>query len=134
MISENEIPFILKSAPLFEKFPVNVLSMVAGFCDIVYYEEQSVIFSEGDIGSNYYIVHSGQIQLFRKDKMIEVKSELDWFGEFALLRNKRWDVSAFALSDVHMVQLSQDVLFELMSENQDIARLIMESVLSRYRT
>lgn len=133
MIDNSEIPFILKVVPLFKNFPINMLSVLADFVEKEFQEEETFLFNEGDIGSNIFIIQSGEIACMVGYETVEIKGELDWLGQLALLTNQRWEFSAFAISDIHYLRLPQDVVFELVSENNEFARHFFEAIVYNYR-
>ena len=70
------------------------------------------IFFEGDIEAHFYIIESGEVRIFTKNKAGQ-KVELaklkpgDTFGEFALIDNGARTASAQAETDVHVMKVSE---------------------------
>ncbi|MBC7420023.1 MAG: cyclic nucleotide-binding domain-containing protein [Bdellovibrio sp.] len=76
------------------------------------------IFFEGDIEAHFFIIESGEVSIFMKDKKgakIEVAklSPGETFGEFALIDKGARSASAQAVSDVKAMKISAEG-YELM--------------------
>lgn len=76
------------------------------------------IFFEGDIEAHFFIIESGEVSIFMKDKRgvkIEVAKLLagETFGEFALIDKGARSASAQALTDVKAMRISEEG-YELM--------------------
>lgn len=71
------------------------------------------IFFEGDIESHFYIIESGEILIFTKDKTgkkIEIVklSAGETFGEFALIDKGARTASAQVISDAKLMKISSE--------------------------
>ena len=71
------------------------------------------IFFEGDIESHFYIIESGDVLIFTKDKLgkkIEIAKLKagDTFGEFALIDKGARTASAQAASDCKLMKISSE--------------------------
>ncbi|AGH96022.1 Crp/Fnr family transcriptional regulator [Pseudobdellovibrio exovorus] len=71
------------------------------------------IFFEGDIETHFFIIESGSVSIFVKDKTgkkIEVArlSDGETFGEFALISQGARTASAQALTDVKVMKVSAE--------------------------
>lgn len=102
------------------------------------YAPNDFIFFEGDIESHFYIVESGQVQIFTKSKMgkridITRVEEGESFGEFALLDNKPRSASAQALTDVSLIKVSAEGYEQLLSELPVWAACMMKSFVVRLK-
>lgn len=79
------------------------------------------IFFEGDIESHFYIIESGEVLIFTKNKLGQ-KFELsrlkdgETFGEFALINNSARTASAQALTPVHVLKISADGYENMLNE------------------
>lgn len=76
------------------------------------------IFFEGDIEAHFFIIESGEVSIFMKDKKgtkIEVArlNSGETFGEFALIDKGARSASAQAVSDVKAMKISAEG-YELM--------------------
>lgn len=85
------------------------------------YAPNDYIFFEGDIETHFYIVETGKVQIFTKNKLgkridIITVDDGESFGEFALLDNKPRSASAQALTEVSLIKVSAEGYEQLLSE------------------
>jgi len=102
------------------------------------YAPGDFIFFEGDIEGHFYIVESGQVQIFTKSKTgkridILTVEQGESFGEFALLDNKPRSASAEALTEVSLIKVSGDGYEQLLSELPVWAACMMKSFVVRLK-
>lgn len=78
------------------------------------YKKGDVIIKQGDLGEGFYIMQKGQAQVTRKDpstkeeKVLDLISETDYFGEAALLNNCARGASVIANTDCVALFLHRD--------------------------
>ncbi len=75
------------------------LEKIADSIEIIYFEDQKIIFSEGEApGSHCYVVRKGQVNLFKKlsekNTLMDVCGEGDLFGIRSMLSNENYKLSA----------------------------------------
>ena len=102
------------------------------------YRPGDFIFFEGDIENHFYIVETGVVQIFTKDKSgvrVNIVQILDGesFGEFAMLDNSPRSASAQAITDVTLVRVSAAGFQELMDELPGWANSMMRSFVDRLK-
>lgn len=102
------------------------------------YSPNDYIFFEGDIESHFYIIESGKVQIFTKNKIgkridILTVEEGESFGEFALLDNKPRSASAQAISDVTLIKVSAQGYLELVKDLPVWASCMMKSFVVRLK-
>lgn len=132
-MSENT--FLLKSVPLFEGLSWNMLSTIEPHLNQVYYEKGQVIFEKGEIGSSMYIIVSGLVSVYQDqiDNPLATLRENDVLGEASLILTLPRSASAAALEDTHMFMLDQDLVYEIMAENVEIAQVLIKTIIQRFR-
>lgn len=103
------------------------------------YKAGEFIFFEGDIEHHFYIIQSGDVQIFTKDKagkrldiakMIEGES----FGEFALLDKKPRSATAQALTEVILIKVSEQGYEDLLKELPVWASSMLKSFTNRLKS
>jgi CRP-like cAMP-binding protein len=102
------------------------------------YAPNDFIFFEGDIESHFYIVETGQVQIFTKNKAgkridILLVGEGESFGEFALLDNKPRSASAQAVSAVSLIKVSAEGYEQLLQDLPVWASCMMKSFVVRLK-
>lgn len=84
------------------------------------YKKGDVIFNEGDLGTEMYIIQNGKVELFKdvKDGTIKlsVLGKNSFFGEMVLLGNPHRSASAKAIENSDLLVISKE-LFEYQINN-----------------
>lgn len=94
-----------------------------------------VIFNQDDKPDAFYLIYSGSVRIVRKQDRKEHQIALlvknDYFGEMALVANRRRSGTAYALSDCTMLVLSRADFHKLFKSAPDLTNNLELSVLSR---
>lgn len=98
----------------------------------------TVVFREGELGAEMYIIQSGQVMISRrvagKDVELAVLEKGDFFGEMALLDEfPERSATATAVSDVDALQLKSHDLDTLLRRKPEIAVRMMMKLADRLR-
>lgn len=98
----------------------------------------SVIFLEGDIGSEMFIIQSGQVRISRlisgQERDLAVLEKGDFFGEMALLEEvPERSATASAVTDVEVLQLRASDFDSLLRRRPEIALRMMMKLSERLR-
>ncbi len=95
----------------------------------------TVLFKEGDIGKEMYLINSGEVKLTRKtpygDVVLATLSFGEFFGEMSVITNKPRTVTAETVSDCRLNVISKDVLETLISTNPLVALSILKKLVLR---
>jgi CRP-like cAMP-binding protein len=102
------------------------------------FEGGSVIFREGDIGSEMYIIQSGHVRISLtmggQERELAVLEKGDFFGEIALLdESPARSASATAIDDVEVLELTSRDLDQILRRKPDIAVRMMTKLSERLR-
>jgi CRP/FNR family transcriptional regulator, cyclic AMP receptor protein len=102
------------------------------------YKAGEYVFFEGDLESHFYIIESGQVQIFttnstKKRVNICMVESGESFGEFALLDHKPRSASAQAVSDVTLIKVSEAGYQELLEELPGWASSMLRSFAHRLK-
>ncbi|MGK5095236.1 cyclic nucleotide-binding domain-containing protein [Deltaproteobacteria bacterium TL4] len=125
--------FILQTVPLLSKLPINILSGLAPLLQDVYIKKNEVIFHKGDIGKSMYIIVEGRVRVHDGEKHISYLEKRDVFGELAVLSTEPRMASVTAVEDSQLFCLDQDILYEIMAENIEIARSVIQVLMDRFQ-
>ena len=95
----------------------------------------TVLFKEGDIGTEMYLINSGEVKLSRKTKQGNVVLATlgfgEFFGEMSVITNKPRTITAEAVSDCRLNVISKDVLETLVTGNPLVALSILKKLMFR---
>lgn len=97
-----------------------------------------VVFKEGDVSDNAYIIKTGQIEISKgegKQKVVlAVLKEGDIFGEMGLIEDKPRSATATALDDAHLKAINHEKFNELFLKDPASLIPFFRAVFERLRT
>lgn len=124
---------ILKTAEIFAEVSDDVLAEVAGRTREVRLRKNELLFRKGDPGTTTYIVAAGRLRIHVDDRLIAEVGERAVVGELAALSSEPRTASVTAADDSLLLTLDQESLFDLMLDQQEIARGIIRVLVGRLR-
>jgi hypothetical protein len=96
-----------------------------------------IIFSEGDIGTEMYIVQSGTVELLKaiggETRVLSTLEKGDFFGEMSVLEDVPRTASARAKTDVELVRINGTTFDAMLKSNTEIAVRMMRKLSRRLR-
>jgi hypothetical protein len=93
----------------------------------------TVLFREGDRGSEMYILESGSVDIVRGGVTLATLEAGDFFGEMAILEDQPRFASATAKSDARVLRIERATFADLLRANVEIAVRIMRKLVGRQR-
>src|SRR5262245_3600300 len=101
------------------------------------FEAGDVLFREGDLGTQAYLLEEGRIRLIKRVRGVErslmVLKPGDFFGESALMAGATRSSTAIAVSAGNALALDAATLTNLLQKNPDIAGRIVQQLVRRLR-
>ncbi len=95
------------------------------------------VFSEGDLGTEMYIIHEGRVGIFQhvggEEKQLAVFEKGDFFGEMSLLEDLPRTASAAALTDIKLLQINGATFSQMLRDHPEIAIRMMRKLSRRLR-
>jgi hypothetical protein len=95
------------------------------------------IFREGDLGTEMYIVHEGQVEIVQgppdNTRQLAVLDKGDFFGEMSILEELPRNASAMALTDAKVIMIDGATFDSMLRANPEIAVRIMRKLSRRVR-
>jgi pSer/pThr/pTyr-binding forkhead associated (FHA) protein len=96
-----------------------------------------IIFSEGDIGTEMFIVQSGTVELLKsiggETRVLATLEKGDFFGEMSVLEDVPRTASARAKTDVELVRINGATFDAMLKSNTEIAIRMMRKLSRRLR-
>ncbi len=104
---------------------------------LVHHLMGEIIFSEGDIGTEMYIVQSGTVELLKaiggETRVLATLEKGDFFGEISVLEDVPRTASAQAKTDVELVRINGATFDAMLKSNTEIAIRMMRKLSRRLR-
>jgi len=104
---------------------------------LVHHLMGEIIFSEGDIGTEMYIVQAGTVELLKviggETRVLATLEKGDFFGEMSVLEDVPRTASAQAKTDVELVRINGATFDAMLKSNTEIAVRMMRKLSRRLR-
>lgn len=123
----------LKKIPIFEGLKPHQLTRVLAKLYHRNYNEGEIIFKEGDIGRALFVIESGRVALYKKDKKgrlheLAILGEGEFFGEMALLEEMPRSAAAVAKDNASIFFLYKSSLDDFVGEHPAIGASILNAL------
>lgn len=93
----------------------------------------ATVFAAGEIGTEFFIVKSGEVEIRTGDRLLEVVGPNEIFGEMALIDQSPRSADAVATTDSEVIALSKRQFFFLVGERPPFALNVMRTMARRLR-
>jgi len=123
--------FILKRTDVFRDLPTSVLESLASHLEEVDLEAGEVLFEKGDLGYAMYIVVDGSVRVHDGEQTLATLEEGSVLGEVSVLTAEERTASVTAVTDVQLLRLEQEILYEVMGLSPDVSRGLIQVLLQR---
>ena len=101
------------------------------------YNKGEMIFKEGELGNEMYIIQNGKVRIFKDiegyDQTLTVLEKGDFFGEMAILEGLPRTASAEAEEDCILIKINSANFVSMIKANVEIAIRIMRKLSLRLR-
>lgn len=107
------------------------LEQLSKNCRQGFYPKGTFLFKESEIGENLFVITSGTLEIFKKNRLISKRSVGEYIGEMSLLGNKIRSASAKAIVDVKTIEIQKDDFLEFLSMNPKAFLPLFQTLVSR---
>ena len=102
------------------------------------YNADDVIFREGDVGNEMFIIQSGKVKISKQlkdgvEKTLVILGAGDFFGEMAVIDKDVRSANAMAMEPSRLIALDEEVFEMHMQTNPKIVKKILKNLTSRLR-
>jgi CRP-like cAMP-binding protein len=138
MTSITEQLLFLKQVSIFQDLTFEQLGYLATYLETLHFSVGDILYREGDIGRNLYILARGQVRVV-KDYGTPTERELacfqsgDFFGEMGIFEDKPHAATLLACEDVSVFVLAADVFKRLLLEYPSITFAMGRELSARIR-
>jgi CRP-like cAMP-binding protein len=97
-----------------------------------------VVFEEGDLGSEMFVIQSGTVELVKRTRRGEVKvlatlEKGDFFGEMSILEDVPRSATAMAKTECELIRIGQSTFDEMLRHDREIAVRMLRKLSRRLR-
>ena len=124
------IPALLAHTPLFGGLSATELAAIADGTREIVLGRGNVLFHRGDPSDGFFLVVYGQIKLSfispqGGEKVVELITAGQTFGEAVMFMDKPYPVTASALADCQLIHIDKSVLFAELDHDPRLARKML---------
>jgi len=125
--------FVLRQVELFKQLPAEILLIIAEEIEAIGMIAEQTIFLENDVSNGLYIVASGKVQLFRKNKLLSEIKENGFFGEISLIDHEPRAATAIAKTEGTLLFINQATFNRLIHDLPQVLLAITQVILRYLR-
>ena len=133
MLISHEVVIILKKVGIFSKLSYDQLIELSNVTEEIEIPSGNYIFKEKEMGSDLLIIVNGKVGLTCEGKDLGELEPYNLLGELSVLDDTPHLKTAIALNDVLLFRIKSDVIYELLEDDIDLVRSIMEHLCSIIR-
>ncbi|WP_028583559.1 cyclic nucleotide-binding domain-containing protein [Desulfogranum mediterraneum] len=126
----------LQQLPLFRETPLEILKLYAYLCTQEHYGPGESILCQGQAAERMYLITAGSVTICTehqgKHYLVQQLSatELNYFGELALLAKFEWFFSAWADSEVTLLSMSREAFQKVLERFPHIYSKAVEKIVT----
>jgi CRP-like cAMP-binding protein len=135
LFSHDDKADALGRAPLFQHLSRGELVALARLTEDLEVGEGKVLAREGDIGSEFFVIVDGEVEVTKDGSDVRRLGAGDFFGEIALIWDSpRRTATVTAATPVRFFVLTRQAFRSLIDHHPDIERSVLEALEERVRT
>ncbi len=134
MLTTVEKVMILRNVELFREIPGEVLSDIAFFVEEVRYEKGDYVVTEGDVGTELFIVVEGALNVVEGNQNVGELTEGSCFGEMAIIDSYRVEASVVVESSARLIRISKNDFQDILVQREEVALGVIRELCRRIRT
>ena len=113
---------LLRAIPLFKPLPAPAIDQLASSLIEAKAPAGTEVIRQGDPGDRFYVIASGEVDVFADGKHIATLGAADYFGEIALLRDVPRTATVKAKGDVELYALERDEFLSAVTGHAESAK------------
>ncbi len=123
-MDKKEIEQHIVNFPLFKGLFSDEIKKILEQGLVIYFSKDEVVFHEGNIGTQIYLILHGVIGIYQEEKEIARLGEGEIFGEMALLTKQPRSATAKALENSSLFIFSETTFEKLLTKKTAIRLLL----------
>lgn len=134
--SPINIEALLSHVPLFNGLAPDEIGRIARGTREIHASKGDILFHKGDLCTGFHLIVYGQIKLAftsaqGSEKVVEILSASQTFGEALMFMEKPYIVFSQALSDSHLLHISKAVIFDELARDPKLGRKMIAGMSMR---
>lgn len=126
----------VSKVPIFSDLDSEKISKLNNLVKSREFKNGELIYLEGEIGENIYIIESGLVKLYRSNEegnqyILRLLKEGNFFGELVLFKEEKLSSSAEAVGDCSICLLPKNELEELIKSSSELSYKLLSAITSR---
>ena len=127
---------LLAQIPIFNGLAPGEIARIARSCREIQARKGEILFHKGDPCNGFHVVVSGQIKLAftsaqGNEKVVEIISPGQSFGEAIMFMDKSYIVFAQALADTHLLHIAKTAMYEELERDPALCRKMLAGMAMR---
>lgn len=136
-MNENDLILLIEDIDLFSCVGDDIIEQVVALGTLKKYDENTIIFKEGDPGEKMYIIVEGQVELTMAtldDTFVLSKfSKGDLFGEMAVIDELERTATATSKTATTLLEIGHDEFFLFVKQHPNFAISLLKMISRRLR-
>jgi CRP/FNR family transcriptional regulator, cyclic AMP receptor protein len=132
MEKDQKLEF-LRKVPLFAGCTKTNLSRISRLVDEIELPAGRVLMQQGRVGSEFFVIVNGTVEVFRDGRQIDSLGPGDFLGEISLIDHRPRTATAVCKTDCTFLVLAHREFHSLLEESPGIAQAVMRSLAERLR-
>lgn len=128
----NEIKNVLKEVDFLSHLPN--LDDLAANCINIKLQPNDFLFREDEVGNSMFVILSGVLKVFKKNRVISTRTTGEYLGEMALLGNGTRSASIQAISESTLLQIPEKQFHRYLANNPVALMPILKTLSQRSKT
>ncbi len=123
----------LEGVDLLKNLSPEQLSRIASIAKEVRYAPGKRILDAASAQDSLFVILDGKVELASNGSVLHTAQQGEVLGAWALFDSEPLPVQATASHDVHLLRISRDDFFDLLSDNMEITAAIFSTLVRRFR-
>jgi CRP-like cAMP-binding protein len=127
---------ILKQTDLFKGIPLAFFPTVISLFEKISYDKREVIFQQGDVGDDIFILGAGNISIILNipnigEEEVAILKPFDFMGEMAIIDGEVRSATAVAHKGTETLRISRKDFLSLIEESSPYATVILDNLIKK---
>ncbi len=111
-IMSNDYKEAFKKIEIFRMLPDETAEQVWSKGETIYLKAGEMLFEEGSYGQKMFVILSGRVEIFKKDKTVAFRGPMEFLGEISLVEPKPRSAGIRAITETVLFEIDKD-MFDL---------------------